>query len=146
MYFFLSAYADDLQVYCHMNVGSEQVMLQRFSECADSVSRWMSSNRLKLNPSKTELIWFYSGRRQLSFIENDIMLFGNRIAPVHTAPPPPRELLPCSGGGLNALMNGLTKSTRPVSGFHYSPFPLGKRAACLPWAATCVGGLWDPGD
>ena len=50
---------NDLQVYCHMNVGSEQAMLQRFSECADSVSRWMSSNRLKLNPSKTELIWFY---------------------------------------------------------------------------------------
>ena len=78
------AYADDLQVYCHMNVGSEQIMLQRFGDCADSVSRWMSSNRLKLNPSKTELIWFYSGRRQLSFVENDIELFGNRIAPVHT--------------------------------------------------------------
>ena len=44
----------------------------------------MSSNRLKLNPSKTELIWFHSGRRQLSFVENDIVLFGNRIAPVHT--------------------------------------------------------------
>ena len=44
------AYADDLQVYCHMNVGSEQIMLQRFRDCADSVSRWMSSNRLKLNP------------------------------------------------------------------------------------------------
>ena len=78
------AYADDLQVYCHMNVGSEQIMLQRFRDCADSVSRWMSSNRLKLNPSKTELIWFYNGRRQLSFVENDIELFGNRIAPVHT--------------------------------------------------------------
>ena len=56
------AYADDLQVYCQMNVGSEQIMLQRFRDCADSVCRWMSSNRLKLNPSKTELIWFYSGR------------------------------------------------------------------------------------
>ena len=44
----------------------------------------MSSNRLKLNPSKTELIWFYSVCRQLSFVENDIELFGNRIAPVHT--------------------------------------------------------------
>ena len=44
----------------------------------------MSSNRLKLNPSKTELIWFYSGRRQLSFVENDIVLFGSRIASVHT--------------------------------------------------------------
>ena len=44
----------------------------------------MSSNRLKLNPSKTELIWFYSGRRQLCFVEDDIVLFGSRIAPVHT--------------------------------------------------------------
>ena len=30
------------------------------------------------------MIWFYSGRRQLSFVENDIKLFGNRIAPVHS--------------------------------------------------------------
>ena len=80
------AYADDLQVYnCHMNVGPEQVMLQRLRDSADSVSRWMSSNRLKLNPSKTELIWFYSGRnRQLSSVEDGIVLFGNRITPVHT--------------------------------------------------------------
>ena len=67
-----------------MNVGSEQISLQRFIDCADSVSRWMFSNRLKLNPSKTELILFYSGRRQLSYNENDTELFGNRIAPVHT--------------------------------------------------------------
>ena len=59
-------------------------MLQRFRDCATSVNRWMSPNRLKLNPSKTELIWFHSGRRQLSFVENDIELFGNRLAPVHT--------------------------------------------------------------
>ena len=70
------AYADDLQVYCHMNFGSERVMLQRFSDCADSVSQWMSSNRLKLNPSKTELIWFYSSRKHLSFVRDDIVLFG----------------------------------------------------------------------
>ena len=44
----------------------------------------MSSNQLKLNPSKTELIWFYSGCRHLSFVENDIEPFGNHIAPVHT--------------------------------------------------------------
>ena len=67
-----------------MNVGPEQIILQRFRDCADSVSRWMSSNRPKLNPSKTELIWFYIGRRQLSFVENDIELLGSRIAPVQT--------------------------------------------------------------
>ena len=69
-----------------MNVGSEQIMLQRFRDCADSGSRWMSSNRIKLNPSKTELICFHSGRisNLAFFVENDIELFGNRIAPVHT--------------------------------------------------------------
>ena len=36
-----------------------------------------------LTHRKPELIWFYSGRRQLSFVENDIELFGNRIALVH---------------------------------------------------------------
>ena len=35
-------------------------------------------------PLKTELIWFYSSRRQLSFVENEIKLFGDLIAPVHT--------------------------------------------------------------
>ena len=59
-------------------------MLQRLRDTADSVSRWMSSDRLKLNPSKTELIWFYSGRRQLSSVEDDIVFFGNRITLVHT--------------------------------------------------------------
>jgi len=42
----------------------------------------MSSNRLKLNPSKTELIWLHSSRRNPGFIQNDIELFGNFITPV----------------------------------------------------------------
>ena len=46
-----------------------------FRSCSDSVSRWMSSNRLKLNPSKTELIWLHSSRRNPGFIQNDIELF-----------------------------------------------------------------------
>ena len=42
----------------------------------------MSSNRLKLNPSKTELIWLHSSKRNPGFIQNDIELFGNFITPV----------------------------------------------------------------
>ena len=57
--------------------------LQRFRSCSDSVSRWMSSsNRLKLNPSKTELIWLHSSRRNPGFIQNDFEPFGNFITPV----------------------------------------------------------------
>ena len=74
--------------------GSERLMLQSFSDCADSVSQWMSSNRnvfqvemskclpIKLNLSKTELIRFYSSRKHLNFIRDDSVLFGNRITPV----------------------------------------------------------------
>ena len=37
------ASADDLQVYCQMNVGSEQVMLQRFSESARDLGVMLDS-------------------------------------------------------------------------------------------------------
>ena len=33
------------------------------SNCVESVASWMSSNRLRLNPSKTELIWLGTSRR-----------------------------------------------------------------------------------
>ena len=76
------AYADDLQVYCHLSSREEHVALLRFGSCSDSVSRWMSSNRLKVNPLKTELIWLHSSRRNPVFIQNDIELFSNFITPV----------------------------------------------------------------
>ena len=76
-------FADDLQVYCHFLDGKEQVALQLFRDCSESVSRWMSSNRLKLNPLKTELIWLHSSRRNLTFLRKDIVLFGSPITPVN---------------------------------------------------------------
>ena len=80
---FAHAYADDLQVHCHLSPGEEHVEhCNVLGSCSDSVSRWMSSNWLKLNPSKTELIWLHSSRRNPGFIQNDIELFGNFITPV----------------------------------------------------------------
>ena len=76
--FSLFAHAYDLQV----SSEEEHVALQRFRGCSDSVSRWISFNRLKLNPSKTELIWLHSCRRNPGFIQNDIELFGNFNTPV----------------------------------------------------------------
>ena len=68
-------FADDLQVYCHFLDGEEQVALQLFRDCSEYVSRWMSSNRLKLNPLKTELIWLHISRRNPTFLRKDIVLF-----------------------------------------------------------------------
>ena len=43
----------------------------------------MSSNRLKLNPLKTELIWLHSSRRNPTFLQKDIVLSGSPITPLN---------------------------------------------------------------
>jgi len=52
------AYADDTQIYCFCTSTSSP------TECADAVLSWMRANRLQANPSKTEVLWCSSGRRQ----------------------------------------------------------------------------------
>ena len=54
--FIVHAYADDLQIYDHTIPSGMAGLLQRMAACIEDVSIWMSSNRLCLNPSKTELI------------------------------------------------------------------------------------------
>ena len=61
--FNVHAFADDLQVYGHAAQHETAVLARRMSACIENVKAWMSSNRLRLNPSKTELIWLGSSRR-----------------------------------------------------------------------------------
>ena len=51
------SYADDLQIYDHSPQSSCSSLVVRMSNCVAEINEWMGSNRLKLNPSKTELIW-----------------------------------------------------------------------------------------
>src|SRR6218665_2747545 len=48
------SYADDLQAYVHC-------------QAIETLQAWMSSNRLRLNPTKTQFIWFGT-RQQLAKI------------------------------------------------------------------------------
>ena len=52
--FNVHAYADDLQIYDHTAPSGMAGLLQRMAVCIEDVSTWMSSNRICLNPSKTE--------------------------------------------------------------------------------------------
>ena len=61
--FNVHAYADDLQIYDHTVQSGTSFLLRRMSACIEDVAIWMSTNRLCLNPSKTELIWLGSSRR-----------------------------------------------------------------------------------
>ena len=57
------SYADDLQIYSHVDTAQTSSLVLRPSSCVEDVKNWMAQNRLRLNPAKTELIWLESPRR-----------------------------------------------------------------------------------
>ena len=50
-------YADDTQLYDHADQHDCASLIVRLSTCVGEISEWMASNRLYLNPTKTEIIW-----------------------------------------------------------------------------------------
>ena len=64
------------------------------SICIDEVSAWMMANRLQLNHSKTEVIWFSSARRLQHIPTGPVRIGGASVLPVHSV----RDL----GGHLDA--------------------------------------------
>jgi len=57
------AFADDLQIYGHSVSADTRELVAHMTTCIEWVRCWMASNRLRLNPTKTELIWLSSPRR-----------------------------------------------------------------------------------
>jgi len=53
-------YADDCQVYLSVRVQDAALAATRLSSCITDIAAWMSSSRLRLNPSKTVVIWLGS--------------------------------------------------------------------------------------
>ena len=61
--FKIHGYADDFQLYQHCLPTDVDMMKDCFSRCVERIMVWMSSNRLRLNASKTEILWLGSSRR-----------------------------------------------------------------------------------
>ena len=53
----LHGYADDTQLYIHCQPSETAAAVAVLERCIKDVDDWMSSNRLKLNMDKTELLW-----------------------------------------------------------------------------------------
>ena len=53
----------------------------RLSACIDDVSLWMTSNRLQLNPTKTEMLWCASARRQQHIPVGPVRIGDTAVSP-----------------------------------------------------------------
>ena len=74
-------YADDIKLQMPCTPTSSQQLLARDKtvRCIDDINSWMRSNRLRLNPSKTEFMWC-AASRCLHHIDNaPINIFGANI-------------------------------------------------------------------
>jgi len=57
----LHAYADDTQLYLHFRGDQMASSADQLERCVLDIGHWMSTNRLKLNADKTELLFAGSG-------------------------------------------------------------------------------------
>lgn len=56
-------YADDSQLYASGRPSASEEVRQRMKLGIEKIARWMESNRLRMNPSKTDFLWCATRRR-----------------------------------------------------------------------------------
>ena len=78
-------YADDTQVYGWCRPTDVNLLQARMSHCIDDVWSWTRSNRLQLNPAKTEFVWCVPCRRRHHIPTSDVLVCTDQIHPVQSA-------------------------------------------------------------
>jgi len=75
-------YADDSQIYSHCQPKDMSTLKMKMITCITDINSWMTTNRLKLNPAKTEFMWCSTPHQQ-HYINDDVFdLCGTQIKPV----------------------------------------------------------------
>jgi len=76
------AYADDTQIYGFCQLSDVNALADRVSACFDEVSSWMQAKRLQVDPSKIEVLWYASGRRQHQIPTSTVRIGCTYVLPV----------------------------------------------------------------
>ena len=75
-------YADDTHIYGFCQPGATSCLENRMSECFSAVADWISSNRLQLNATKTEILSCTPSRRQYQLPANQLTVGNDQVTPV----------------------------------------------------------------
>ena len=77
-------YADDLQLYMSAKPQHTDDVTAQLMGCMEATGQWMASNRLKLNPVKTDLLWCATQWRQHQLNRNSVGFGGATVQPSST--------------------------------------------------------------
>ena len=75
----LRVYADDCQIYISTSVERTRQAVDRFTACVADVNAWLTASRLRLNASKTVLMWLGSSQQLDKVTCKDVQLLGTRV-------------------------------------------------------------------
>jgi len=74
-------YADDIQVYSRCRQNNSTSLSHDLGGCNEQVASWMGKNRLQLNATKTEFIWFIPSRRRHQFPSDQLAVGSVQVTP-----------------------------------------------------------------
>ena len=74
-------YADDTQIYGFCRPSASLKLQNTITSCVDDVGRWIRSNRLQLNTSKTEILWSTTGRRSHQLPQSSLPVGTDDVIP-----------------------------------------------------------------
>ena len=78
-------YADDTQLYISFTPSNSTSALEILSNTFSDILSWMNSNKLLLNPSKTEFLLIGTKQQRLKFSQLTTLSLGNDIIPVSSS-------------------------------------------------------------
>ena len=78
-------YADDTQLYISFTPSNSTSSLEILSNTFSDILSWMNSNKLLLNPSKTEFLLIGTKQQRLKFSQLTALSLGNDIIPVSSS-------------------------------------------------------------
>ena len=74
-------YADDTQLYISFSSSDSACNLSILSDTLDSVHNWLTSNRLSVNPSKTEYLLIGTNQQRSKVTNSSVVFQGNTLTP-----------------------------------------------------------------
>jgi len=78
-------YADDCQIYIATSVNAVHSPIDQLSRCLHDVDVWMSASRLRLNASKTQVLWLGSRHNIDRLTVHEVPMLSSAVGVVGSA-------------------------------------------------------------